>query len=221
MSEQWLKPSDLARDRDEDRFRREYEQAPLFADDSRQAYITADGRHRYWLTRTWHDDRPMMGFIMLNPSTADAERNDPTLTRCVNYAHREGCGGVFLVNLYAGRTPHPSELANMGDPIGVENADWIDYVLRTRRISPIVVGWGEGIRRLPLWVDALAVVIERAAHYRRDLECLGVAKDGSPRHPLYLKLEAPLIPWEVPEWAVQAVTKHFAEQQRSRRRPRL
>ena len=69
------------------------------------------GRYRYKLWRTWDDVRPVVMFIMLNPSTADATADDPTIRRCIGFAHDWGYGGVRVGNLFAWRTPYPQRVA--------------------------------------------------------------------------------------------------------------
>lgn len=71
---------------------------------------TADirGDYRYRLTRVWDPTLPTITFVLLNPSTADAEHLDPTLRRCVGFAKRDGFGGMVILNLYAFRSPSPS-----------------------------------------------------------------------------------------------------------------
>lgn len=185
----------------------------LFGPAEKEADISGDGRYRYWLTRRWNDDLPVMGFVMLNPSLADDERDDRTLRRCVDFAKREQCGSVQLVNLYAFRTPHPEELRNTGDPVGPENDKaQARFLVEVQRV---VVGWGSGLRHLPVWRDALGLFMRQASllHFG-PLECLGCTRDGSPRHPLYLPAHATIIPWEVPEWAASAERDYSA-----RRRP--
>ncbi|MCH7808802.1 MAG: DUF1643 domain-containing protein [Planctomycetes bacterium] len=71
--------------------------------------ISECGRYRYTLRREWGEGRCCV-FIMLNPSDADATETDPTLTRCIGFAKREGCGSLLIVNLYALRTPYPAKL---------------------------------------------------------------------------------------------------------------
>ena len=69
------------------------------------------GRYRYKLWRTWDDIRPVVMFIMLNPSTADATADDPTIRRCIGFARAWGYGGVRVGNLFAWRTPYPQRVA--------------------------------------------------------------------------------------------------------------
>ena len=76
------------------------------------------GRYRYWLRRRWNGDLPQCTFIGLNPSTADARTNDPTLRRCINFADQWGYGSLLLVNLFALRSTDPRALRLSDDPQG-------------------------------------------------------------------------------------------------------
>ncbi|TMF61888.1 MAG: DUF1643 domain-containing protein, partial [Chloroflexi bacterium] len=69
----------------------------------RGATFSADRRYRYRLWRRWDGARPVVAFVMLNPSTADARRDDPTIRRCIGFAKSWGFGGVEVVNLFAYR----------------------------------------------------------------------------------------------------------------------
>src|SRR4051812_41324552 len=88
------------------------------------AIFSRCGKYRYLLTRSWADG-PTATFIMLNPSTAGAEQNDPTIRKCIGFAQRLGFGGLQAINLFALRTPSPVILRKARRPIGPGNqAAW-------------------------------------------------------------------------------------------------
>jgi hypothetical protein len=148
------------------------------------------GTYRYTLTRHWGPGEALV-FMMLNPSTADARRDDPTIKQCVYFAKREGYDGLVVLNLYAMRTPDPRVLfAFSHDPIGPENDDYIWMLLeeRVRRGLPVVAAWGAHAKP-----ERVAQVLEYADGV--DWRCLGVTKTGAPRHPLYIRHDAPLTRW--------------------------
>lgn len=149
------------------------------------AVISECGLYRYALTRWWGNG-PNCGFIMLNPSTADAERDDPTIRRCIGFAQREGCGGLIVLNLFAFRATKPIDLAKAADPVGPQ-ADHFLLDLIQNVDGPLIAAWGSH------WIAG-----ERAkdvtAMIGRHCVCLGKTKDGHPRHPLYVKGDAPLVP---------------------------
>lgn len=120
-------------------------------------------------------------FVLLNPSTADADQLDPTLRRCVTFAKREGFGGMVILNLYAFRTEHPKVMLAASEPVGPDN----DRILASAT-GTIVAGWGANA--------APARVAEALALLPR-LHVLGTTKDGHSRHPLYVRADAPMVEW--------------------------
>lgn len=135
--------------------------------------------YRYRLWRTWDPALPKLCLVMLNPSTADAENNDPTISRCINLARTWGYGGVEVVNLFAFRSSSPRELWQSEDPVGPSNDRYIKYA--AAHADACVVAWGN----LPPGRIARAqnVLNMLKAH---KLLCPGVTKLSHPRHPLYL-----------------------------------
>ena len=156
----------------------------------KEADITPDGLYRYALRRSWDPAVWPLAFIMLNPSTADTEIDDPTIRRCMGFARRLGYGGITVYNLYAYRATKPADLWKVEDPVGPGNDHWLNACLYSRYMAdlPVVAAWGANAR--PDRVDA--VMRMRGAE---NLCCFGVTKAGAPRHPLYLPGDAELVPW--------------------------
>lgn len=151
------------------------------------AEVSPDGRYRYALQRTWAPGRPGMLWVLANPSSADAAADDPTLRRCVRFAHDHGCGGLAVVNLWAWRATRPDDLAAAVDPVGPDNDGWI--ATSSRQVDgPVVLGWGVQADQLRV-ASVLALLGDRAKH------CLGLTRDGHPRHPLYVRADTRLRPW--------------------------
>lgn len=152
------------------------------------AHFSKCGRFRYLLTREFGGDSTCL-FIMLNPSSADAERNDPTIRRCIGFAQREGFGRLEIVNLYAFRTASPSELFTSEDPVGPENDHEILESLN--RADLVIAAWGNQAVIHPARLSSVQQMIERSSKLTK---CFGLTKPGLPRHPLYLGSDAELIP---------------------------
>lgn len=135
---------------------------------------------RYRLWRIWEPAKPSVLFLMLNPSTADETRNDPTVERCQRYAVRWGYGGLYVCNLFALRSTEPRELYSHQDPIGPQNDA---AILATAAKSGMVVcAWGEhGSLR-----ERNGEVQEMLRRHGIALSCLRLTKRGHPCHPLYL-----------------------------------
>lgn len=152
----------------------------------RSAVFDPTRTYRYTLERHWGDASPAV-FVMLNPSTADAFADDPTIRRCTSFAKREGCGGLIVVNLFALRATDPKQLYTHPDPVGPLN-DGIVYEARLQG-SPVIAAWGvHGA------LNGRAEVVVGLLEFS-DLMCLGTTKDGRPRHPLYVPGDAPLTVW--------------------------
>jgi hypothetical protein len=153
----------------------------------RTARISECGTYRYWLTRGWDDTRPALLFVMLNPSTADASIDDPTIRRCVGFARRDGYGSVAVANLFAYRATDPKALLTCADAVGPLNDQYLGMALteRARRGLPTVAAWGAHAPAGRV-ADVLAIAPDA------DWRCLGVTKAGAPRHPLYVRGDQPL-----------------------------
>src|SRR5271154_3410516 len=85
------------------------------------ADISEDGLYRYWLTRTWDPTKPVLNWIMLNPSTADANKDDATIRRCMNFAKHWHYGGIAVYNLFAFRATDPKVLLKTQHKTGLRN----------------------------------------------------------------------------------------------------
>lgn len=161
----------------------------------KNATISPCGAYRYWLGRLWDDTKPIMIFVMLNPSTADAEHDDPTIRRCISFAQREGCGSIGVINLYALRTPSPKNLFDFrGDRQGPENYNYWRAILDTHTPGKkIVCAWGAQTE-----AGTMGQGFVKAANIHGvPLYCLGVTSSGAPRHPLYVKGDQPLLEYTI------------------------
>uniref|UniRef100_UPI0035C9B487 DUF1643 domain-containing protein n=1 Tax=uncultured Sphingomonas sp. TaxID=158754 RepID=UPI0035C9B487 len=158
----------------------------------KDALISDCGQYRYWLTRSWDLGAYLLPIIMLNPSTADAVDDDRTIGRCMEFARREGFGGIRVVNLFAYRATAPEAMKAAADPVGPEGAAWINRTLHFAAEGgyPVLAAWGaHGSYR-----DRAAAVAISAKAWGAELVCLGTTKDGHPRHPLYVRGDQPFLP---------------------------
>lgn len=144
----------------------------------RWADTSDDGLYRYVLGRRWDDGLPECVFIMLNPSTADAVHDDPTIRRCIGFGQSLRCGAILVGNLYAYRATDPRDLFRAAEPTGGARNDAALAGLLCRG-DYVIAGWGVRARR------------ERVSEFLRlpgaeRITALAVTKGGAPRHPLYL-----------------------------------
>lgn len=157
------------------------------------AIFSDDKKHRYSLTRTWsgykfEGTRPVVLWIMLNPSTADERVLDPTIRRCVRFSQDWGYRGLEVVNVCSWRATDPDEMKLAADQ-GFEISNHRNYLnirLAMIRAHLIMVAWGGRAKETFEGDRAIRWVTASATEFNRDLYCLGVNGDGSPKHPLYL-----------------------------------
>jgi len=157
------------------------------------ANISPCGQYRTRLWRVWALGLPWLCFVMLNPSTADASINDATIAWCIAYAKMLGFGGIEVVNLYTLRTKSPAVLKARGYPQG----EYADLMLRAAAANArseggkVVCAWGTNAQ--PHRAEAVRLML---AQQGVPVYHLGLNKDGSPKHPLYLPRKTPLTEWE-------------------------
>lgn len=160
----------------------------------RSAILSQDGVYRYSLARWWDASLPRDLWLMCNPSTANHEIDDATIRRCTGFSRRNGSGGFVVVNAYGYRATKPAAMwaaaADGTDIIGPGNDGWIAAHLTTE-FGRVIVAWGQHPK--PGRVRAVLALIADAG---REPLCLGTTKDGHPRHPLMLRNDAQLQPWE-------------------------
>lgn len=156
------------------------------------AVISPDGRYRYKLARYWNYKQSPVVFIMLNPSTADAVENDPTVRRCISFAKRWGYGGVEVYNLFALRSHDPAVIETAGDPIGPDNDNWLRRAVGSGR--KIIAAWGSCHTNIQSRrAKEVMKLFVRCGSVRP--AALGITKSGQPRHPLYARGDAKLLPF--------------------------
>jgi hypothetical protein len=161
-------------------------QLDLFSNEaqSKSAFISECGQYRYELRRIWDESKPKVMFLMLNPSTADANIDDPTIRRCVAFAKSWGYGGILVGNLFAYRATEPKILLTVNDPIGQENLTYLKAMYNESKI--VICAWGNSKiveklgKKIGNYYKILREIIERIYY-------LELSNDGTPKHPLYLK----------------------------------
>ena len=148
------------------------------------ATLSACGLYRYELKRIWDETRPLVLFICLNPSTADAESEDNTSRVCINYAKRWKFGGLLIGNLFAYRSTDPRALRHVCDPVGPENDIWLKK-LQTES-SLVICAWTKTGKLMGRSQHVLSFI--------KNPHCLVQGKDGYPGHPLYKRADLVPVP---------------------------
>jgi hypothetical protein len=165
------------------------------------AIISDCGKYRYRLERG-NPLKPAVAFIMVNPSTADAETDDPTIRKVRGFAERAGYDHFIVGNLFAYRATDITALRATADPTGPDNDDHLDLIMRDAALH--IVAWG-ALAKLPdklrkRWVD----VVRLADRAGCQLHCIGNNDDKHPRHPLMTSYDTPITEWAVPWFANRA-----------------
>lgn len=165
-----------------------------------------EGPHRYWLSRTWgragsaeSGDAPVV-WIMLNPSTADATDDDPTIRRIVGFTRDFEFRTAVVVNLFAYRATRPADMmaarGEGADIIGPSNNAAI--ATNVARAGLVIAAWGAhpfAVERGRQVREMLAPIAEGAG---KPIMCLGRTRAGHPQHPLYLPAMARPFPLDAP-----------------------
>lgn len=157
-------------------------------DNSADLFVSKNGaafseckKYRYALWRIWDEEKPMVMFIGLNPSTANETENDPTIRRVIRFAKDWGYGGVYMMNLFPLVSTDPSVLTEFYDYDyhEIEDIENMRQLLEKRKMcNSIIFAWGnfkEAQQRA-----------KSVSGYFKDANCLGLNKNGTPKHPLYI-----------------------------------
>jgi hypothetical protein len=140
----------------------------------RDATFSDDRIYRYNLTREWDAKLPKVVFIGLNPSTADENKDDATIRKCIGFARRWNCGAIVMVNLFALVETFPAKMKLHPAPVGPANDACIRAAAHGAQI--VVAAWGCDGDHLNRAADVVKMLSGK-------VQCLGLTKEGFPRHP--------------------------------------
>lgn len=149
----------------------------------KSAKISSCGKYRFNLSRIWNPGLKAVTFVMLNPSTADADLDDPTVRRCIGLAKSWGYGAIHVVNLFAYRSTDPANLKDLDEweRIGARNPHHVaDFCYKS---EIVVLGWGDSIGKFKIKIpeDIVKVLPAHKIHH------LGLTRKGRPKHPLFVE----------------------------------
>jgi hypothetical protein len=153
------------------------------------AVISECGTYRYALSREFSEGKGRLLFVMLNPSTADAASDDPTIRRCAGFARQDGFSALDVANVFAFRATDPRALFRTSDPVGPENDSWLKRL--AGRADKIILAWGN----LAPKNRADGVVRLLRGPELRPLFALRITKVGAPQHPLYVAKSTCTVLW--------------------------
>lgn len=163
-------------------------------DGTRGATLSPCGTYRYDLWRRWGPG-PVLWWVMLNPSTADADADDATVRRCIGFARREGYAGIGVRNLFALRATNPRDLVEASDPVGPWNDESMEGLCDEPALAPVVVAaWGRGLPALRRVMDERATALADRLGDRLWTLHPSDRQHAAP-HPLRLRADTPLVPY--------------------------
>jgi len=142
------------------------------------AEFSKDKKYRYSLSRKWSEKEQVL-FILLNPSKGDGINDDPTIRRLISISKNLGYGGFKVVNLYTIITPMRNKLYDKKRKISKKNKNLIFNLIP--QYKTIIYGWG-ATENEPIWLK----------NKIKNPMCFQINKNGSPKHPLYLKKSSSL-----------------------------
>jgi hypothetical protein len=154
----------------------------------RTAQFSPCGQFRYRLGRQWGAGLPL-AFVMLNPSTADADVDDATIRRCIRFAQEHAFGGIDVVNLFAYRATKPEDLRRAGYQVGPGNDEHIADAVRAA--GAVCLAWGSNVAGL----ERPQIVLPLIRAQGVEPQCLRITRSGYPQHPLMLPSSCRLMPF--------------------------
>ncbi len=151
------------------------------------AVISGEFRYLLWRRVSELGSR-RIAFVMLNPSTADALQDDPTLRRCISFSRAWGFSMLLVCNLFALRRSRPVALLQVDDPVGTDNDAWLSIVVSS--VDTIVAAWGAAAI-----AERRSIAVLSLLGTKHDVQTLGYTASGAPRHPLYVPSSVGLVPY--------------------------
>jgi hypothetical protein len=127
---------------------------------------------------------------MLNPSTADEVKLDPSCTRARLYAERWGLGALVVTNLFGWRATDPADMKAARDPVGSGNDAAI--LAAAGEADLVVCAWGNHGAHL----GRSAAVLRKLRTSKMKLHMLRLNGNGEPAHPLYLPASLEPVPFK-------------------------
>ena len=138
----------------------------------REAKISIDKKERYSLKREWDKSKNKILYIMLNPSLADDNNDDPTIRRLINFSKKFNYGGFLVGNIYSTISPNPKEVDKSD---GISDRNLVELLKLINQVEEIVYAWGNNAYEPEFLKDLVS-----------NPKCFGKNLNGTPKHPLYL-----------------------------------
>ena len=145
----------------------------------REAKFSNDKKERFTLKREWDKSKNKILYIMLNPSLADDKKDDPTIRRLIGFTKKFNYGGFLVGNIFTTITPNPKEIDKS---LVISDRNLKELLKLINKVDQIVYAWGNNIKE----PNILKEVVNNP-------KCFGKNLNGTPKHPLYLNGNTPII----------------------------
>ena len=145
----------------------------------REAKFSNDKKERFTLKREWDKSKNKILYIMLNPSLADDKKDDPTIRRLIGFTKKFNYGGFLVGNIFSTITPNPKEIDKS---LVISDRNLKELLKLINKVDQIVYAWGNNIKE----PNILKEVVNNP-------KCFGKNLNGTPKHPLYLNGNTPII----------------------------
>ena len=145
----------------------------------REAKFSNDKKERFTLKREWDKSKNKILYIMLNPSLADDKKDDPTIRRLIGFTKKFNYGGFLVGNILSTITPNPKEIDKS---LVISDRNLKELLKLINKVDQIVYAWGNNIKE----PNILKEVVNNP-------KCFGKNLNGTPKHPLYLNGNTPII----------------------------
>lgn len=136
-------------------------------------------KYRYVLTRQWGNNKNFVNFVLLNPSTADENLDDPTIKACIRFANNWGYDGIWVTNLFAFRATKPHDLIQCSSPVGNQNNKYLEKY--SKKSKMVIIAWGNHGNFLNRDKEVIKILSKI-----KNLYCIDITTKGNPKHLLYI-----------------------------------
>ena len=137
--------------------------------------------------------------IGVNPSTARPDALDNTLKSVERIALGNGYDSFLMFNVYAQRATSPDDMEKVCNPLlHAENLAAFRYILSISQKPAVWAAWGAVIEKRKYLPDCVRDLVAVGTEFDAQWYCAGaITKKGHPHHPLYLRKEEKLKPFDV------------------------
>ena len=136
--------------------------------------------------------------VGINPSTAKPDALDNTLKSVQRIADGNGFDSFLMFNVYAQRATRPDDMERVcNEKLHEENMKAFRHLLSIGEKPAVWAAWGAIIEKRKYLPACVADMLRISREYDAEWFCAGpISKKGHPHHPLYLRKDEKLKPFD-------------------------